>query len=232
MSQIHLDTFPNEIREEIYKHLVQICVKGKEFKAELQTVWFKHRIDRLVCDIFSSSEVYKDIHEEQVLYDVDELDLEPYTRSKFHQCLKHISSRLVPNRLKTRWMFLIFGYDDSILEYLNAHIGQNYLRGYITYDGYLFGYLLLVNNQQNLQEILGKFSYPWPMDCLLLNRIEEYFNRFQTMSVGNHQLRADLLHKKVILRHKSTFSDNLIEGCLENMIPDIYLPLGYILTNE
>lgn len=219
MSQIHLDIIPTEIREKIYRRLVQISIKSQEFKDELQKAWFKYRTDRLVYDIFSSSEVYKDMQVEQVLYDVDELDLEPFTRNNFHEWLKYLSSLLTPDRLKTRWMFHIFGYDVTTLEYLNAHIGQNYLRGYITDDGYLLGYVLLINEQQNLLDVLGDFSYPWPMDCLLLDRIDEHVNRFQAVSVGNHQLRANLLHKKISLRHKTKFSDILIEGCLENMIP-------------
>ena len=76
--------------------------------------------------------------------------------------------------MKTRWMFHIFGYDASALTYLNTHIANNYLRGYITADGYLLGYLLLLNDQQNGYDILGSFSYIWRMDCMLLNRIHRH----------------------------------------------------------
>ena len=77
------------------------------------------------------------------MYDVDELDLKPFTRNKFHHCLRILSAVLTPDRLKTRWMFHTFGYDASTLEYLNTHIANNYLRRYVTADGYLLGYLLM-----------------------------------------------------------------------------------------
>ena len=174
MSQLHLDNLPVEIREKIYGNLIKISSKGKKFKEQLQTKWFEYRIDALVFGIWCSSETCKDLPIEQVLYDVDELDLKPFTRNKFHHCLRILSALLTPDRLKTRWMFHIFGYDASILEYLNIHIANNYLRGYITADGYLLGYLLLMNDQQNVYDILCSFSYIWRMDCMLLNRIDNH----------------------------------------------------------
>lgn len=223
MSQLQLDILPVEIREKIYNHLIKISSKGEKFKEQLQTKWFEYRINRLVSGIWRSSETYKDLQIEQVLYDVDELDLKLFTRNKFHHCLRILSALLTPDRLKTRWMFHIFGYDASTLTYLNTHIANNYLRGYITADGYLLGYVLLLNDQQNVYDILGSFSYIWRMDCMLLNRIDKHVNRFQTVSVGNHELREELLKKNVNLSHKSACSIELIEGSLKCMLPEAFL---------
>ena len=158
--------------------------------------------------LHSCSEAYKDNQIEQALYDADELDLESVTRKTFHQRLKNISLLSTPDHLKTRWMFHIFGYDATTLEHLNAHIGKNYLRGYITHDGYLLGYLLLAAGNQEIHSLLGKFSYSWRMDSIQLNRIDEHVNRFQTVSVGNHKLRENLLRKTISLGHKTVFSDS------------------------
>lgn len=222
MSQLSLDILPTEIREKIYQELIRLSTKSKEFKSEIQSRWSTSRTDRLLHHIYICSEAFKDNQIEQALYDADELDLESLTRTTFHQKLKNISLHLTPDSLKTRWMFHIFGYDATTLQYLNAHIGKNYLRGYITHDGYLLGYLLLADEHQEIHSILGRLSYYWRIDCMLLNRIDQHVNRFQIVSAGNYILREDLLRKTISLSHKTVCSDSLIEGHLEEMLPDAY----------
>lgn len=96
------------------------------------------------------------------------------------------------------WMFHIFGYDNTVFEYLNAHIGENYLRGYVTDDDYLLGYILLANEYQDLVDVLGSLSYPWRFDGMMLNLIDEHVtNQVKTVSLGNMGLRTELLHESI-----------------------------------
>lgn len=120
------------------------------------------------------------------------------------------------------WMFHIFGYDNTVLQYLNMHIGENYLRGYVSHDDYLLGYLLLVNNQQDLHDVLGSLSYPWQFDGLLLNIIDEHVtNQFQTVSLGNQRLRTDLLQESIPVCY-SNISSFQIGEYLKDLLPEAF----------
>lgn len=97
-------------------------------------------------------------------------------------------------------MFHIFGYDQTVFQYLNVHIGENYLCAYVTDDGYLLGYLLCANEvqHQNLLHVLGSLSYSWQFDGLMLNLIDEHVaNQCQTVSLGNQRLRGELLRDSI-----------------------------------
>ena len=120
------------------------------------------------------------------------------------------------------WMFHIFGYDQTVFQYLKAHIGVNYLRGYITDDDYLLGYVLLYNEQQNLAEVLGSLLYPWEFDGLLLYLIDEHIsNQLQTVSLGNQRLRTELLRES-----EQFCSGNISILRCEDYLKDL-LPVGF-----
>ena len=58
---------------------------------------------------------------------------------------------------------------------------------------------------------------------MLLNRIDKHVNRFQIVSVGNHELREEFLNKSINLSHKSACSEDLIEGSLKCMLPEAFV---------
>ena len=57
----------------------------------------------------------------------------------------------------------------------------------------------------------------------ICDRIDKHVNRFQTVSVGSHELREELLKKNIHLSHKSACSEELIEGSLKCMLPEAFL---------
>ena len=166
--KMDLWSLPNEIKQTIYKYHILASVKDKEFKEELQNMWFKSKINKLLDETSNSAELCKDTEFENTLYDIDNSDIDMFTRSAFHECLKYLYQVLTTDSQKTRLLFHIFGYDARVFHHLVDHVQMNYVRAYVTYDSdddaYLLGYILLEKGGQQMYVILGSLSYVWRMD--------------------------------------------------------------------
>ena len=214
----YLLALPNEIKSMIYENVILLSVKRKEFKEELQTMWFKCRINRLLDETLNISEVNRDAKFENFLCDIDGLDVNTYARSVFHECVQYLYKVLTADSQKTRWLFHILGFDVQVLNHLVNQIRTNYIRAYATHDSeddpYLLGYILLEKGGQCINNILGEFTYVWLMDSLSTSTIDKHFDQCPTIELGNVALRQTILQKCTNLHHKTVYLLSHFDGGL------------------
>lgn len=209
---MNLSIFPLEIRDMIYKNLVNIS--KKDFKHDIRQGWFdlyRKRMEKMKTKK-SQHQVFLDV--EQWMYDVDNLpNIEENELVEFHHRIMIFLIQYDP-LYATRWMFCIIDSTQEDLQYISEHVANNYVkccesRDDISPNPFLVGYVLLSQevSAKDVKTILGRHYGLIPCGLPTLDAYDNYLDNLDgtVLQFGNSQLRSEIYLTKRVMQQTSKY---------------------------